>query len=271
METHDDELIRFEADGVSLPASDIHGFVEHDGVRIWYASFGSGKPVILLHGGLGHSGNWGKQIQPLVEAGYRPIAIDSRGHGHSTRDARPYSYERMGTDVIAVMDTLKIEAAPIVGWSDGACTGLLLGEHSPSRATSVLFFGCNMDPSGTKEIQWPHTVIERCFNRHKKDYARLSATPDQFEAFVEAVSLMERTQPNYSAEDLAKIDVPVLIVQSELDEFIKPEHAAYLAETLPYARLVTLPGVSHFAPIQRPEVFNRVLLAFLGEHTSPCA
>jgi len=128
----------------------------------------------------------------------------------------------------------------------------------------VFFFGCNMDPSGTKEIEWPHAVIGRCFSRHTRDYAELSATPDQFKAFTEAVGEMQKTQPNYSAADLAEIQVPVAIVQSEHDEFIKPEHAAYLAESIPGAELIQLPGVSHFAPLQRPAQFNEVVLTFLA-------
>ena len=74
---------------------------------------------------------------------------------------------------------------------------------------------------------------------------------------------MQRTQPNYSADDLAQISVPVVIVQSEHDEFIKREHAEYLARSIPNAEFVFLPGVSHFAPLQRPEQFNTVMLAFL--------
>lgn len=59
MEPYDDDLRKFEADGAAaLPVADQQGYVEHDGARIWYATFGSGSPVILLHGGLGHSGNW---------------------------------------------------------------------------------------------------------------------------------------------------------------------------------------------------------------------
>jgi pimeloyl-ACP methyl ester carboxylesterase len=119
-----------------------------------------------------------------------------------------------------------------------------------------------MDPGGTKEFV-PTPIIDRCFGRHAKDYAQLSATPDDFDAFVGAVSEMMRTQPNYSAHDLAAIRVPVAIVQSEHDEFIKPEHADYLARSIPGAALVLLPGVSHFAPLQRPAQFNRVLLTFL--------
>jgi pimeloyl-ACP methyl ester carboxylesterase len=80
---------------------------------------------------------------------------------------------------------------------------------------------------------------------------------------VDAVSLMQKTEPNYSARDLAAISVPVAIVQSERDEFIKREHAEYLARTIPNAELVMLDGVSHFAPLQRPELFNAAMLGFV--------
>jgi pimeloyl-ACP methyl ester carboxylesterase len=76
---------------------------------------------------------------------------------------------------------------------------------------------------------------------------------------------MMKTQPNYSAYDLAQISVPVAIVHSERDEFIRREHAEYLAKTIPNAELVYLCGVSHFAPLQRPEQFNVAMLAFLAK------
>jgi pimeloyl-ACP methyl ester carboxylesterase len=262
---HDDELNQFEAEGAApLPVTNDQGYVENEGARIWYSSYGSGAPVILLHGGLGNSGNWGYQVPALVNAGYRVIVIDSRGHGHSTRNTQPYSYELMASDVSTVMNVLHLAKASLVGWSDGACTALVLASKSPALVAGVFFFGCNMDPSGTKEFVFT-PIIGRCLNRHKQDYAQLSATPEQFDEFFEAVGLMQRTQPNYSAQDLAEISVPVTIVYSEQDEFIKREHAEYLARSIPNAEFVNLPGVSHFAPLQRPELFNRVMLAFLGK------
>ena len=67
MEFSDTELIRFESEGAApLPETGDQGYVEHDGARIWYSAYGSGLPVILLHGGLGHSGNWGYQVPALV-------------------------------------------------------------------------------------------------------------------------------------------------------------------------------------------------------------
>jgi pimeloyl-ACP methyl ester carboxylesterase len=160
------------------------------------------------------------------------------------------------------MDVLQLEKPALVGWSDGACTSLSLASQHPERIAGVFFFACNMDPSGTKEFEFT-PIIGRCIARHKLDYAQLSATPDDFDAFSGAVGLMQRTQPNYSANDLAQIRVPVAIVHSEHDEFIKREHAEYLSASIPNAEFVYLPGVSHFAPLQRSGQFNNAILSFL--------
>jgi len=259
----DDELRHFEVAGAALPPSPAQsGVVAHDGARLWYATFGTGPAVVLLHGGLGHSGNWGHQVPALVAAGYRAIVIDSRGHGRSTRDARPYTYQLLAADILAVMDDLGIGRAALVGWSDGACAALVLADQSPERVAGVLFFACNMDPSGTKPFEMT-PIVERCFNRHVKDYAALSATPEAFEAFSAAVGTMQRTEPNYSPADLARIRVPTTIMLGERDEFIKRTHAEYLARTIPDADFVLLPGVSHFAPLHRPRLFNAAMLAFV--------
>ena len=265
MQHYDDDLTKFETDGAApLPIPDNEGSVEHKGSRIHYATYGSGPAVILLHGGLGHGGNWGHQVPALVESGYRAVLIDSRGHGRSTRDAQPFTYELMASDVLAIMDAVHFEKAALVGWSDGACTSLILSSLAPERTAGVFFFACNMDPSGTKPFE-ATPALNRCFSRHAKDYVQLSATPDNFNDFVEAVSLMQQTQPNYAADDLAKITVPVAIVQSEHDEFIKPEHAEYLAKSIPNAQMIVLNGVSHFAPLQRPDQFNAAMLEFVDK------
>lgn len=265
MEHRDDELVEFAAKGAPpLPAPDAQGYVENDGARIRYVSCGAGPAVILLHGGLGHGGNWGHQAPELIKAGYRVVLIDSRGHGRSTRDEQPYSYELMASDVVAVMDVLDVKKAAFIGWSDGACTALVLARRAPGRVAGIFFFACNMDPSGTKEFV-PTPIIDRCFSRHRQDYAALSDTPDRFQDFVDAVNEMQRTQPDYSRSDLAEVQAPVTIAQAEHDEFIRQEHAEYLAGSIPGAEFVLLPGVSHFAPLQRPELFNEAVLAFLSK------
>jgi pimeloyl-ACP methyl ester carboxylesterase len=89
------------------------------------AIYGHGEPVILLHGGLVDSNYWGNQV-PVLAKYYQVIVMDSRGHGRSSRDERPFGYELMASDVIGLMDYLKIQKAAIVGWSDGAIIGLVI-------------------------------------------------------------------------------------------------------------------------------------------------
>lgn len=262
MTYRDDDLTKFAATGPDpLPAGEC-GEVETSGARIWYATTGAGPAVVLLHGGMGNATNWGFQVPALVDAGYRPVVIDSRGQGRSTNDGRAFSYAQMADDTLAVLDTLGIEKAAFVGWSDGACTALVLADNRPERSAGIFFFACNVDETGTKPFVYTDT-IGRCLERHKKDWSALSPTPDTFDATFEAVGIMQRTQPNYSASDLVRIRVPVWSVLGENDEFITREHAEYLAGTIPNAQLHILPGVSHFAPVQRPDVFNAAMLGFL--------
>jgi pimeloyl-ACP methyl ester carboxylesterase len=263
MAFRDDDLEILEKSGPTpLPHRGQQGYVEHDGARVWYVSNGTGPAVILLHGGYGNAGNWGYQVTPLIEAGYNVVLIDSRGHGRSTRDDRPYSYVLMGDDVLAVMDALHLRSAAIVGWSDGACTGLVLGHRHPHRIAGVFYFACNMDNSGTLPFEMS-PAIGRCLSRHKQDYAALSPTPDDFDSLMQAVGAMQSTQPSYSSADLAEIRVPVTIVQAERDEFIRREHAEYLAAAIAGAKYVLLKDVSHFAPVQRPVEFTEAILDFL--------
>ncbi len=246
-----------------LPAGGAQGYVAHDGARIFYRSYGSGSPVILLHGGLANGEYFGDQVPVLAKAHRRVILIDSRGHGRSTRDGRPYTYELMASDVAAVMDALHLRRAAVVGWSDGAIIGLVMAMHDPGRLTGVFAFAANMDPSGVKPGLDKDPVFSRFERRTGDDYARLSRTPRDFQGFKAAIEKMWDTEPNYSAADLGRIHVPVVIADGAHDEAIKPEHTQYLARSIPGARLVILPDASHFAMLQRPGAFNAAVLSFL--------
>jgi pimeloyl-ACP methyl ester carboxylesterase len=252
----------------SLPTTTQQGYVPHDGARIFYRSYGSGPAVILLHGGLANGQYWAKQVPALERAGYRAVVIDSRGHGRSTRDARPFTYELMASDVVSVMDALKLRRAAVVGWSDGAIIGLVMAIHDPERLSRVFAFAANMDPSGVKPDTETNPTFARFERRAARDYARLSGTPGDFAAFRSAIEKMWSVEPNYTAADLARIRTPVAIVDGDHDEAIKREHTEYLARAIPGAKLIILPGVSHFAMLQRPSEFNAAMLGFLGRVSS---
>ena len=260
----DDDLSIFETQGAPpLPPADC-GYVANQGANIWYCSLGSGPAVFLLHGGLGHSGNWGHQVPFLLENGFQAVLIDSRGHGRSSRDQQRYSYDLMASDVVAVMVELGIRRTFLIGWSDGACTAMVLASVTPSRVSGVFYFACNTDPSGAKPFE-NSPVLDRCIARHKKDYAALSPAPNKFDALASDLALMQRTLPDFSAADLKEIRAHVTIAQSQFDEFIRAEHAEYLARSIPNANYVFLDGVGHFAPLQRPDQFNAAILEFLRQ------
>ena len=250
----------------ALPAFTAQGQVAHGGAKIWYATIGTGAPVILLHGAFGNAENFGNQAPALTKSGYRVILIESRGHGRSTRDAQPFTYELMESDVIAVMDALKLDNASVVGWSDGAIVSLIMAMKHPKRVTHVFAFGANMDPTGVMPGLDSNPSFNMLMERAAKDYARLSPTPNDFPAFSEAMLTMLSTEPKYTAKDLAAIRGPkIAIVDGDHEEVIKPEHTTYLAKSIPGAKLIILKEVSHFAPLQKPDEFNAAMLAFLSE------
>lgn len=247
-----------------LPATTASGYVVHDGARIYYATFGHGRPVILLHGGFANGEAWGNQVPALMRAGYQAVVIDSRGHGRSSRDARPLTYELMASDVVAVMDHLTLPPADVVGWSDGAIVGLVLALHNSDRVTRVFAFAANMDPSGVIPNVDRNPMFVRFLAKAQLDYRRLSPTPGDFAGFAAAVEHMWDTEPNYTAADLARITTPVAIVDGDHDEAIKREHTGYLARAIPGAQLIILPAASHFAMFQQPREFNDAMIGFLG-------
>ncbi|MGN6479061.1 alpha/beta fold hydrolase [Luteibacter sp.] len=260
----DDDLTGLQAHGVPpLPVPVLEGRLEHAGDTLWYGVFGTGKPVVLLHGGMGSSENWAYLIPELVAHGYQAIAIDSPGQGRSRWGGGPFSYRGMAHQVMAILDELGMARAAIVGWSDGADTGLVLADIAPERVSRLFFFACNVDPGGVKPFEFT-PVIGRILENHRSTYARLSPHPERFDEVFEAVQAMQSTQPDYTSAQLATINVPTVVALGEADEFIRLDHAEYLARALPNATFRLLPDVTHFAPLQRPALFNAAVLEFLA-------
>lgn len=245
----------------TLPKALHSGYAPVNGIKIWYAVFGHGKPVILLHGGLGNSNYWGNQV-PVLAKHYEVIVMDSRGHGRSTRNEQPYGYDLMASDVVGLMDYLKIRKAAIVGWSDGAILGLDIALHHPERLSKLFAFAANSDPNGVADIS-KSDVFNAYIARAQKEYEHLSATPTQYSAFLDQIGKMWATQPNWTAADLKSIKVPTWIVDADHDEAIKRENTEFMAANIPNAGLLLQPEVSHFSFLQDPQQFNTDVLHFL--------
>jgi len=240
------------------------GEAQVNGISIHYAIYGQGSPVIFLHGGLANTDYWGNQV-PSVAAHHTVILMDSRGHGRSTRDGRPYGYDLMADDVTGLMDNLKIARADIVGWSDGGILGIDLALRHKERVGKVFAFAANTVTSGVIDGVEKNPTFAAFIERAGREYAARSATPKEYDSFVEQISKMWAEQPNWSDAQLKAIDTPILIVDGDHDEAIKREHTEYIAATIPHAGLLILPNTSHFAFLQDPRQFNFAILHFLGD------
>jgi pimeloyl-ACP methyl ester carboxylesterase len=247
----------------TLPKAASTGYAPVDGIRIWYATFGHGEPVLLLHGGLANANYWGRQVLSL-EDHYRVIVMDSRGHGRSTRDATPFGYDLMAGDVLGLLDYLHLSRVAIVGWSDGAIVGLDLAIHHPDRVTKLFAFAANSDPSGVKDVNRSPTFT-RFIARARSEYQQLSPTPRQYEAFLAQITRMWATQPHFTSEELHGIRVPTWIVDADHDEAIERNNTLYMADHIQDSGLLILPQVSHFAFLQDPALFDAALSSFLTQ------
>jgi pimeloyl-ACP methyl ester carboxylesterase len=245
-----------------LPAPTTSGIAPVNGIRLWYAEFGHGAPVILVHGGLANSDYWGLQVRALAPH-YQVIVLDSRGHGRSSRTDTPIGYDLMSSDVLALMDYLHLRKAALVGWSDGAIIGLDIAINHPDRLTRLFAFAANSDPSGVKEVS-KSPVFTAFAQRAATEYARLSPTPTQFNAFVAKIEHMWASEPHFTDDQLRHINVPTWIVDGDHDEAIKRENTDHMAALIPGSGELILPEVSHFAFIQDPIMFNQSLMHFLS-------
>jgi len=243
---------------VPLPAVVETGRVKVNDVQLYYAIYGRGRPVVLLHPGLGHSDYWANQIGPLSQA-YQVIVIDLRGHGRSTGSDRPLSYELMADDVMQVLRKLHIEKPAIVGWGDGAVVGLELAMRHPGRVSELIAFGLTYDLSGQQPGVDKAPTFVSYVGKTAADYERLSPQPARFDAAFRQLEALWSTAPKYTAEDLAKIRTPTTIMAAEYDEWVRLDHMQQAARLIPDARIVTLRKSSHFAPWQTPKAFNDAL------------
>jgi pimeloyl-ACP methyl ester carboxylesterase len=245
----------------TLPEAVQSGTAPVNGIRIWYATFGHGEPVILLHGGLANANYWGELVRTL-QGHYQVIVMDSRGHGRSTRDTAPYGYDLMASDVIGLMDFLKIRKAAVVGWSDGAIIGLDIAMQHPERLTKLFAFAANSDPSGVADIaQSP--VFNAFIARAETEYAKLSPTPTGYKSFLGQIEKMWQSQPKWTAAQLHAITTPTWIVDGDHDEAIKRENTEFMAAQIPGAGLLLQAEVSHFSFLQDPRQFDADVLHFL--------
>jgi pimeloyl-ACP methyl ester carboxylesterase len=246
-----------------MPAPVKTGMAPVNGIQMYYAVYGEGDgvPILMIHGGLGYADIWANQVKDLARD-HRVIVADSRGHGRSTRDKQAFGYDLMASDYLALLDYLKIDKVDLVGWSDGGIIGLDIAMKHPEKLRKLFAHAANSRVDGVRadvmESKTFLAYIERC----GKIYQSVSPTPAEYDAFVQQISAMWASQPNWSDADLQRIATPTQIVLGDHDEAVDRKHTEYLAAQIPNAKLILLKDVSHFAMLQDPAGYTAAIRAF---------
>ncbi len=141
----------------------------------------------------------------------------------------------MASDYLALLDHLKIDKTALVGWSDGGIIGLDIAMSHPERLTRLFAHAANVTTDGVIPGVENNKTFAAYIERSGKDYAKLSKTPDQYDAFVGDIVKMWSSEPAWTKEQLGKISLPTAIVVGDHDEAIKREHTDYMAAAIPGA------------------------------------
>jgi pimeloyl-ACP methyl ester carboxylesterase len=260
--THAEERWQTLPEPPAMPRAKETGYAPVNGIQMYYATFGEGEPILLIHGGLGHADVWANQVIELSKT-HKVIVADSRGHGRSTRNADPYGYDLMASDYLALLDFLKIDKAALVGWSDGGIIGIDIAMTHPERLTKLFAQAANVTVDGVDPGVMTNKTFGAYIERSGKDYLRLSKTPNEYDAFVKQISHMWESQPAWTKEQLGKIMTPTIIVLGDHDEAVTRKHTEYMASVIPGAKLLILENASHFAMLQDPAGYTKAVLDFV--------
>ncbi|MBY5799646.1 alpha/beta fold hydrolase [Rhizobium leguminosarum] len=242
----------------SMPVAKTSGMAEVNDIKMYYAEYGEGDPILFIHGGLGNADVWGHQVADFAKD-HRVIVADSRGHGRSTRSQQPFGYDLMTSDYAALLDYLKIDKVTLVGWSDGGIIGIDMAMKHPEKLTRVIAQAANVTTDGVKADVMNNKTFNDYINVAGEYYRKLSPTPNEYDTFVTQISEMWATQPAWTAADLGKIAVPVTLAIGDHDEAVKLDHTEMMAKDIPGAKLVILKDASHFAMLQDPTGYDAMI------------
>ena len=214
-----------------------------NGVSLFYAAEGSGKPVILLHGNGGSHNDLETTHRELAQAGYMVYALDSRGQG-ANKPLPEYHYKDMAADVYEFIKLKGLEKPAVFGFSDGGIIALQLEVMYPGTLGAIVTGGANI-------------------------FVKDALIPSFAEGFLaqpstEPLVIMLQTEPSMTVEDMKGIGCPSLIMSGEHD-LIRQEHTLLIGENIPSGRPVIIPGEDHGSYICNSPKLAPLILEFFNE------
>ena len=229
-------------------------FADLRGVKLYYEVYGSGKPVLFVHGNGGSMRDFKHQLHAFAKS-YKVILVDSRAQGRSEDKGDSLSYEMMADDLHALLEHLKIDSCNVVGWSDGGINALLLALRHPEKVRKLAATGANLWPDSTALDPWLHKKILEW----DADLTRQMADP--VKRNQRKLMHLMAVQPNITLEQLHKVHCPSLIIGGDHDVII-PEHTVQIARAIPKSYLWILPNSGHSTLVHYAAEFNRITMGF---------
>jgi pimeloyl-ACP methyl ester carboxylesterase len=246
------------------------GYADVNGLHMYYERYGSGSPLVLLHGGnLTIDLNFASLI-PRLALSHEVIGVELQGHGRTADIDREITPSALADDVVALLDHLGIGSAHIFGHSMGGAAAMELAISHSDRVRAVVAASVTVRPDGLHEdLTDPakHATSNRMptpqdFNDFREAYLRLSPHPEHFDEFLASLSASTADTQGWSDEQLAGISSPVLLVIGDRD-FTTVEHGALMLKLVAGSTLAVLPDTTHMQVTRRADLLLPMLARFL--------
>jgi pimeloyl-ACP methyl ester carboxylesterase len=247
-----------------------NGYVDVNGVHMYYETYGAGSPLVLLHGGVMTIDLSFATLIPLLAQRHTVIGVELQGHGRTADTDRTVSPGGMASDVVGLLDHLGIDRAHVLGHSMGGAVALELAVSHPDRVRSVVPMSVSVRPGGMhEELADPskHATSTRMptaqdFADMTVAYKRLSPHPEHFDEWFAALSRNQADVQGWSDEQLAGITAPVLLMMGDHD-FMTIEHCDLMLRLIPGSQLAVLPHTTHMQLTRRTNLLVPLLAEFL--------
>ncbi|NTU89970.1 MAG: alpha/beta hydrolase [Actinobacteria bacterium] len=244
----------------ALPQIVSSSFISNEGARIHYTVYGDtthdAATLILLHGACEDSHIFDNHIASYARY-YRVIAIDSRGCGQSTRGCEELSLALLESDLFAVLNTLHIGVAVILGYGEGANTAINFTLKHQERVAALILVGANLFPAGM-------TAGTRIANEAAERFSKVGMAFSKRARIKNDEANLATNQPRIDPKDLKRIRVPSLVIAGEKDT-IKREHSELIAASLSNARIDIIENAGHCVMKDATTRFKDVTVDFLLE------
>lgn len=247
-------------------------YVQTEDAKIYYEIYGSGEPLLLIHGSLYGYINEFENIFSILTKNHKVIAVALRGHGKSEIGNRDYSYGLFAEDMIAVLNAENVDRIDIMGFSSGAITAVKLAAEYPERVMKVVSIaGALSSEDRTQqrnEEKNEMTAVEFVANNKNfvENRKKLMAEPARFVDFYYKLMKVDSDPVWISEKAASKIKAPVLVVGGDRDNYFPVEAFLKMYSVIPNSKLLILPGHGHVAASQNKTMYTDFALPFLEEN-----